>query len=135
MTDPTIAAGWYPDPERADGLRYWDGAAWTEHRAPRPAGAAPPPPGRIVTHDQSTAVTALVVSILGFLLCQVLAPVGMVMGRNEVRRIDAGDGDPSARGMAQAGYVIGLVGTILLVVVVVGLLLFLLLAIGMGDPA
>lgn len=26
--------GWYPDPE-ADGLRYWDGRQWTEHRAVR----------------------------------------------------------------------------------------------------
>lgn len=26
--------GWYPDPE-ADGLRYWDGAQWTDHRAVR----------------------------------------------------------------------------------------------------
>ena len=76
MTDSTIAAGWYPDPERAAGLRYWDGAAWTGHRAARPGGA-PRPPGRVVTHDQSTAVTALVISVLGFLLCLVLAPIGM----------------------------------------------------------
>jgi hypothetical protein len=26
-------AGWFPDPDRPGGQRYWDGAAWTEHRA------------------------------------------------------------------------------------------------------
>jgi hypothetical protein len=28
-------AGWFPDPERPDALRYWDGSVWTEHRAPK----------------------------------------------------------------------------------------------------
>lgn len=27
-------AGWYPDPQQQGQLRYWDGAAWTEHLAP-----------------------------------------------------------------------------------------------------
>ena len=34
MTTPPTPAGWYPDPERAGDLRYWDGALWTEHRSP-----------------------------------------------------------------------------------------------------
>jgi hypothetical protein len=36
-------AGWYSDPT-GDGLRYWDGAAWTEHThaAPTPAAATQP---------------------------------------------------------------------------------------------
>jgi hypothetical protein len=28
-------AGWYVDPQDATLFRYWDGAAWTEHRSPR----------------------------------------------------------------------------------------------------
>jgi hypothetical protein len=30
-------AGWYPDPANAQGLRWWDGAAWTDHVAESPA--------------------------------------------------------------------------------------------------
>lgn len=33
MTAPP--SGWYSDPEDGHLLRYWDGATWTEHRAPR----------------------------------------------------------------------------------------------------
>jgi hypothetical protein len=29
----TTPAGWYPDPDGGAGQRYWDGTAWTEHRA------------------------------------------------------------------------------------------------------
>ena len=34
--------GWYPDPGNSNGLRYWDGAKWTEHRtdaSPRPSAS------------------------------------------------------------------------------------------------
>jgi Protein of unknown function (DUF2510) len=31
---PIRDAGWYPDPEREHTLRYWDGDAWTDDRAP-----------------------------------------------------------------------------------------------------
>lgn len=37
-------AGWYPDSERPGQQRYWDGTAWTEHRAPG-APSAPTPVG------------------------------------------------------------------------------------------
>ena len=40
-------AGWYLDPSAPALLRYWDGATWTQHTAPRsmpPLGAAAPLP-------------------------------------------------------------------------------------------
>jgi hypothetical protein len=42
------AAGWYADPGTPSRLRYWSGAAWTEHTHPASPGAAPAsslPPG------------------------------------------------------------------------------------------
>lgn len=37
-----IPPGWYRDPEDSQGQRYWDGTAWTEHRAPRSGAGTPP---------------------------------------------------------------------------------------------
>lgn len=36
-----MAAGWFPDPQDPNSLRYWDGHAWTSHTSPGP----PPPAG------------------------------------------------------------------------------------------
>jgi uncharacterized RDD family membrane protein YckC len=37
-------AGWYPDPDGSGGQRYFDGVAWTGHRAPAQFPGAQPPP-------------------------------------------------------------------------------------------
>ena len=60
---PGTPAGWYPDPERPGGLRYWDGSAWTDHRqapseASTPWGSAPSGPpllGAATPYGASTA--------------------------------------------------------------------------------
>jgi hypothetical protein len=53
MTNPPVApAGWYQDPERPDGQRYWEGGAWTDHRRPLVPGPAP------ADDSQSEAPTA-----------------------------------------------------------------------------
>ncbi|MDQ1574767.1 MAG: hypothetical protein QOH44_2326 [Actinomycetota bacterium] len=41
---PGIPAGWYSDPAGFDQLRWWDGAGWTLHLAPRPIPMPPPVP-------------------------------------------------------------------------------------------
>jgi Protein of unknown function (DUF2510) len=38
-------AAWYADPENPTGMRYWDGAKWTEHRTDYRAAPPPKPVG------------------------------------------------------------------------------------------
>ncbi len=37
---PSVPPNWYPDPD-GEGLRYWEGTAWTTHTAPAVAPAEP----------------------------------------------------------------------------------------------
>jgi len=64
--------------------------------------------------EQSRATTVLVLGILGLVLCSVLAPIAWYMGNEEVRAIDAGRRDPTNRGTANAGRILGIIGTVLM---------------------
>ncbi|MGA8211279.1 MAG: DUF4190 domain-containing protein [Nocardioidaceae bacterium] len=102
-----------------------------------------PPPGRqgapgwrppyAPEHPQAT--TALVLGVLGLAACGVLAPFALVIGRRAMREIDASGGRLGGRGTAQAVYVMGVVGSVLLAVAVAGLVAALLLfgALGLGS--
>ena len=50
--------GWYPDPESAEQVRYWDGAAWTDQRAPRHA-ARPAPSRRLIVDAMNVTLVAM----------------------------------------------------------------------------
>jgi hypothetical protein len=56
-------------------------------------------------------VLILVLGILGLLLCQLLGPVAWVLGKGDLRAMDAGQMDPEGRGLTQAGYILGIVAT------------------------
>ena len=54
---PTVAPGWYPDPQ-GPGQRYWDGQAWGP-RAPQPAASVPPfPPVATLPPTGATSTVA-----------------------------------------------------------------------------
>jgi hypothetical protein len=78
--------------------------------------------------DHPRATTAMVLGILGIVVCGVLAPIAMVMGRNALREIDASGGRLGGRGSAQAGWIMGLIGTIILAVSVVAIVAVIFLA-------
>lgn len=82
-------AGWYPDPE-GSGLRWWDGAGWTQHRHGfEPGGnaggaahmAARPSPGTQVA--QGDEVTVSLATLLAF-AGAALAVVGALLPIAEV---------------------------------------------------
>ncbi len=45
---PPFPPGWYPDPENANAIRYWDGASWSPATAPTGPLAARAPDGTAV---------------------------------------------------------------------------------------
>jgi hypothetical protein len=70
------------------------------------------PQAYIPEHPRAT--TSLVLGILGIVMCQVVAPFALVIGRRTVSEIDASGGRLGGRGSAQVGYVLGIVGTVML---------------------
>lgn len=63
------AAGWYQDPGGQAALRFWDGAAWTEHLTP----AAPAGPAATPVSWNSSPRSRMV----ALLLCVFLGPLGV----------------------------------------------------------
>lgn len=89
-----------------------------------PGGWQPPPP--VGRPTSGKAVTALVLGILGLIACGPFTAVPAIfLGRSAVREVDASQGRLDGRAMGTAGFVLGIVGTVLWVVVgiaVVGLI-------------
>ncbi len=64
--------------------------------------------------EQSQATTILVMGILGLIICGILAPFAWVMGNKELAAIDSGLRSPENRSTANAGRILGIIGTVLL---------------------
>lgn len=75
--------------------------------------------------EDSQATTILVLGILSLVVCQILGPIAWVMGNNELAGIDAGRRPPQNRGTAQAGRILGIISTVLMIIGVVFLIVLL----------
>lgn len=74
----------------------------------------------VASPGQSTstqAVASLVLGILTFICCPILAPIAWYLGNKELRAIAAGMSSVSGEGIAKTGKILGIIGTIYMVCV------------------
>jgi hypothetical protein len=98
--------------------------------APQPPGPGYPQQWTPAPPPDGTGIAAFVVGIValtfacayGFSL--VLSPVALFLGRSAMKRIDRSQGQIGGRGFAQAGFIMGIIGTVLLVLVVAAVAVF-----------
>ncbi len=99
------APGWYPDPSGQGGLRYWNGAHWTNDvRSVSPCGPAPATPadgGAWV--GPTAAVAASVVSVLLILGFTLLVFETASSGRGDATRTSASTVIPTTTSDASVG--------------------------------
>jgi hypothetical protein len=81
-------------------------------------------PTPAVEKASSQAITALVLGIVGFVCCQLAAPVAWYLGNQELRSIREGRSSPAGQGMATAGKILGIIGTVLFVLTCIWIFFF-----------
>lgn len=115
---------------------------WGSAYPPPPGSYPAPPPGYgpyqgPPKHPNATTSMVLgIVSVAGGIMCWLplfLSPVAWIMGAKAVREIDASRGAQTGRGEAVAGKVLGIVGTVLLVLALAGIVLLIVLSFTIDD--
>lgn len=83
---------------------------------PQPPQQPPQQVGAGAGMEPHRGTLVLVLGILGLVVCVILGIVAWVMGNGDLRKMDAGQMDPSGRGLTQAGRVCGMISVILAIV-------------------
>lgn len=84
----------------------------------------PPAIPGAVAQQSSKATMAVVFGVLGIVCCGLLAPVAWYLASEELKQIDAGRLSEANRGMAQVAKILGIIGSILLVLGLLWVLFF-----------
>lgn len=78
----------------------------------------------------SRASTILTLGILSLVICGIMGPIAWSMGTEELRRIDAGETDPTQRGTVTAGRICGIIATAFMIL---GLVMFLFMMLAVSS--
>jgi hypothetical protein len=88
--------------------------AYSPFASPSPYSSEPP--------RSQNATTILVLGILSLVVCGVLGPIAWHMGHGEIQRIRAGLVSSQDHGMVNAGYICGIIASVLMMVTVLFIL-------------
>lgn len=73
--------------------------------------------GSTAYQEQHRGVLILALAVVGlFFACGITCPFAWWMGRADLKKMDAGTMEPSGRSMTQAGHIVGIIGTVLVVI-------------------
>lgn len=92
----------------------------SEQLPPPPAAPVPGGSGQPARHPDAT--TVLILGILGFVVCGFLAPFAWSKGNKTLREIRSNPGMFTGESEANIGRILGIIGTIFLIIAVVVIL-------------
>jgi hypothetical protein len=74
--------------------------------------------------SSSRGTTALVLGIISIVCCALVGPVAWYLGKQELNAIAGGQAPASGEGVAKAGMILGIIGTVLLVFTILWIVFF-----------
>ncbi|WP_280236273.1 DUF4190 domain-containing protein [Nocardia cyriacigeorgica] len=119
----------YPPPQPGQDPYGSQPYASQPYGAPQPYGAYPQPYGYGAPQDHPQSTTILVLGILSLVMCGILGPFAWVMGKKALAEIDASGGMLGGRGNVKAGYICGMISSILLIVSFVFVILYIIIVV------
>ena len=105
-----------PPPPPPPGGGYGSGGGYEPAPPPPPGYGQPPGYGGQPPGTNKKAIWALVLGILGLLCCGILGIPALILGKQAQKEIDTSGGMQTGRGMATAGFILGIIACVLLVV-------------------
>ncbi|WP_332662208.1 DUF4190 domain-containing protein [Aeromicrobium sp.] len=133
---PPPGYGQQPPPGYGQQPPNWGNAYPPPPQYPPPGYGYPQVPQQPPKHPQATTAMVFgIVSLAGLFACVLpilLAPVAWILGAKAVKEIDANPGAYSGRSEASAGKIMGIIGTCLLVLVLIGVTILIVIGVNGG---
>jgi hypothetical protein len=125
-----------PGPEQPN---PYGGGAPPPYQQPfqQPYGAPPPsgyPPYQQTPPTEGLGLAAMIIGIVSLVLScgygvgLLGSPAALIMGRISMKRIDRSGGRLGGRGLAMTGFILGIVGTVLLVLAIIAVVVIIVVA-------